>query len=149
MTESPPAVVSSAAGGVCDRCGGPVEKREKEQWMISITKYADKLLAGLKDVDQLPGVHHYSWYDLERKIKLYKNYWTRHWNSLHGRNADDTAENNMMFDVPWSEVTDVMIKDRAKELAEKTGGHIWHKKWTGFSTPHMTVNRPEPKVMKK
>lgn len=100
-------------------------------------------------VDQLPGVHHYSWYDLERKIKLYKNYWTRHWNSLHGRNADDTAENNMMFDVPWSEVTDDMIKDRAKELAEKTGGHIWHKKWTGFSTPHMTVNRPEPKVMKK
>jgi len=100
-------------------------------------------------VDQLPGVHHYSWYDLERKIKLYKNYWTRHWNSLHGRNADDTAENNMMFDVPWSEVTDDMIKDRAKELAEKTGGHIWHKKWTEFSTPHMTVNRPEPKVMKK
>ncbi len=43
-----------AAGGVCDRCGGPVEKREKEQWMISITKYADKLLAGLKDVHYIP-----------------------------------------------------------------------------------------------
>ncbi len=42
-----------AAGGVCDRCGGPVEKREKEQWMISITKYADKLLDGLKDVDYI------------------------------------------------------------------------------------------------
>ena len=43
-----------AAGGVCDRCGGPVEKREKEQWMIAITKYADRLLEGLKDVDYIP-----------------------------------------------------------------------------------------------
>lgn len=43
-----------AAGGVCDRCGGPVEKREKEQWMIAITKYADRLLEGLEDVDYIP-----------------------------------------------------------------------------------------------
>lgn len=45
-----------AAGGVCDRCGGPVEKREKEQWMLKITAYADKLLAGLKNVDFLPEI---------------------------------------------------------------------------------------------
>ncbi len=43
-----------AAGGVCDRCGGPVEKREKEQWMLRITKYADRLLEGLKEVDYIP-----------------------------------------------------------------------------------------------
>lgn len=43
-----------AAGGVCDRCGGPVEKREKEQWMIAITKYADKLLKGLEGLDYIP-----------------------------------------------------------------------------------------------
>jgi leucyl-tRNA synthetase len=43
-----------AAGGVCDRCGGPVEKREKEQWLIRITDYADKLLAGLDEVDYIP-----------------------------------------------------------------------------------------------
>ncbi len=43
-----------AAGGVCDRCGGPVEKREKEQWLIRITDYADKLLAGLEEVDYIP-----------------------------------------------------------------------------------------------
>jgi len=39
--------------GKCERCGGEVEKREKEQWMIAITKYADKLLEDLKDVDYL------------------------------------------------------------------------------------------------
>jgi leucyl-tRNA synthetase len=37
--------------GKCERCGTPVEKREKEQWMLGITKYADKLLEGLDAVD--------------------------------------------------------------------------------------------------
>ena len=39
--------------GSCERCGAPVEKREKEQWMLAITKYADKLLEGLKEVDYI------------------------------------------------------------------------------------------------
>ncbi|MEN9558786.1 MAG: hypothetical protein RL141_1155 [Candidatus Parcubacteria bacterium] len=42
-----------AVGGVCERCGNPVEKREKEQWMIRITKYADRLLTDLDTVDYL------------------------------------------------------------------------------------------------
>ncbi len=45
-----------AQGGVCERCGGPVEKREKEQWMIGITKYADRLISDLETVDYLPRV---------------------------------------------------------------------------------------------
>lgn len=40
-------------GGACERCGSPVEQREKEQWMVRITEYADKLLAGLDTVDYL------------------------------------------------------------------------------------------------
>jgi leucyl-tRNA synthetase len=39
--------------GCCERCGTPVEKRNKEQWMLAITKYADKLLAGLQNVDYI------------------------------------------------------------------------------------------------
>jgi leucyl-tRNA synthetase len=35
--------------GKCERCGTPVEKREKEQWMLAITKYADRLD---KDLDE-------------------------------------------------------------------------------------------------
>ncbi|MEK7132296.1 MAG: leucine--tRNA ligase [Patescibacteria group bacterium] len=44
------------AGGCCERCGTPVEKREKEQWMLAITKYADRLLEDLKTVDYLPKI---------------------------------------------------------------------------------------------
>ena len=40
-------------GGNCERCGTAVEKRNKEQWMLGITKYADKLLEGLKDVNYI------------------------------------------------------------------------------------------------
>ncbi|MBU0660894.1 class I tRNA ligase family protein [Patescibacteria group bacterium] len=39
--------------GACERCGGTVEKRDKEQWMLAITKYADKLLEGLDTVDYI------------------------------------------------------------------------------------------------
>ena len=42
-----------AQGGVCDRCGGPVEERLKKQWMIRISKYADRLIDDLADVDYL------------------------------------------------------------------------------------------------
>jgi len=37
--------------GKCDRCGNSTEKREKEQWMLAITKYADRLDKGLDLVD--------------------------------------------------------------------------------------------------
>lgn len=37
--------------GNCERCGTPVEKREKEQWLIKITKYADRLIQDLDNVD--------------------------------------------------------------------------------------------------
>lgn len=37
--------------GRCERCGTKVEKREKEQWLIRITKYADRLIEDLNFVD--------------------------------------------------------------------------------------------------
>lgn len=42
-----------AQGGVCERCGNPVEKREKAQWMIKITKYAERLIKDLDNVNYL------------------------------------------------------------------------------------------------
>ena len=42
--------------GKCERCGTQVEKREKEQWMLAITKYADRLDRDLDLVDFLPQI---------------------------------------------------------------------------------------------
>lgn len=37
--------------GKCERCHGPVEKKMKLQWNLALSKYADKLLAGLEDIN--------------------------------------------------------------------------------------------------
>lgn len=42
---------TSTAEMVCERCGTPVERREMSSWYFGITKYADKLLDGLKDIN--------------------------------------------------------------------------------------------------
>jgi len=47
--------------GACERCGGEVEKRDKEQWMIRITDYAERLLEGLDEVDYLPQIAKQQW----------------------------------------------------------------------------------------
>jgi hypothetical protein len=99
----------------------------------------------------LPSVIHYSWYDIERKIKTYKNYWSKHWQSLYDIVQDDTSENNMFFDKPWSDVTSSEIKDMALKLEEEMGGWIFHSK-VDFSkpTPYLTVGEDfHPPVIKK
>ena len=42
--------------GVCERCGAPVVRKVKSQWMLKITEYADKLLEGLDHVDYIERV---------------------------------------------------------------------------------------------
>ena len=37
--------------GRCERCGSEVTKKELNQWMLRITKYADRLLNGLEKLD--------------------------------------------------------------------------------------------------
>ena len=37
--------------GVCERCGSPVVQKEKSQWMLRITKYAQRLIDDLDDLD--------------------------------------------------------------------------------------------------
>ena len=40
-----------AAGGVCERCGSQVVQKEKSQWMLRMSDYAEDLLDGLKDTN--------------------------------------------------------------------------------------------------
>ncbi len=49
--------------GKCERCGTEAEKKEKDQWMLAITKYADRLYDDLETVDYL------------EKIKIQQRNW--------------------------------------------------------------------------
>ena len=42
--------------GVCERCGSEVIRKEKSQWMLKITAYAQRLLDDLEDVDYIERV---------------------------------------------------------------------------------------------
>ena len=43
-------------GGKCDICHSDVVQKSKDVWYLRITKYADRLLEGLKEVDYLPNI---------------------------------------------------------------------------------------------
>ncbi|MEG1505987.1 MAG: leucine--tRNA ligase [Bacilli bacterium] len=40
-----------SSGGVCERCGSPVTKKNKSQWILKMSDYSEKLLKGLDDTD--------------------------------------------------------------------------------------------------
>ena len=96
-------------------------------------------------IEQLPSVHHYSWYNISRKIKQYKLHWASFWKSQYRIDSEDTADNNVMFDKPWSEVTDDDIESLSARLANEMGGWIFHEK-IDFSkkVPHITINSTHP-----
>ena len=98
-------------------------------------------------VDQLPSVHHYSWYDIASKIRQYKLHWGAFWKSQYRIDSEDTAENNVMFDKPWTDVTDDEINELAQKLASELGGWIFHEK-VDFSknVPHIRITRDHPAV---
>ena len=45
--------IEEVVNGVCERCGSPVVQKEKSQWMLKITDYAQRLIDDLDDVDFL------------------------------------------------------------------------------------------------
>ena len=101
-----------------------------------------------KVVDQLPGVHHYSWFDLKRKVLSYKNFWSKHWSSLYNKTIEDIPENNKFFDKSWSLVSDQEIEDIVVRMKEEMGGWIFHDR-IDFKkpTPWMKIYKGHPIIM--
>lgn len=101
--------------------------KEYEKWYNDISSH-------------VPTIYHMSWFDLTRKIKLYKNYWTKFWLSQYNLPLEDTPENNMFFDKAWSEVEDSEIEELAARLGKDMGGWIFHKKidWNA-KTPWVSI----------
>lgn len=94
-------------------------------------------------VNALPASYHYSWLDIKRKLILYRDYWSAHWNDIQNRDASDLPQNNMFFDCKWSDVTDEMIDKKVEDL-KKTGGHIFHTKYQGAITPWIKCHKSQP-----
>ena len=86
-------------------------------------------------------IYHYSWRDIPRKIRTYRDYWTKHWNSLFNGNLKDTAETNMFFDKPWSEVSEKEIEDLGEKLSSEIGGWIFHNKVDFSKKPHWITTK--------
>ena len=100
-------------------------------------------------VEELPSVHHYSWFNIVRKIHTYKNYWSRHWSSLFNKDIQDTVENNMFFEKKWSEVSDEEIVNLAKRMNNELGGWIFHNR-IDFAkpTPWLNIKKSHPSIMR-
>ena len=85
-------------------------------------------------INHYPGVYHYSWWSLKRKVVSYRDYWRKHWPSIFNTDPNDTPENNVFFDKPWAEVSEEDINDVSLRLEEVMGGWICHRK-VNFNTP--------------
>lgn len=97
-------------------------------------------------VKTLPTVYHFSWWSIKGKIEKYRDFFGVFWKAMYN---DHSRNSNVFFNVPWSEVTEQMIEDKAKELRDNTGGWIFHTPWDGTKTNHVVLESDIPEVMKK
>lgn len=131
--------------GCCERCGTQVEKREKEQWMLAITKYADRLISDLDELDypervkaqQINWIGKSEGAEIDFSIKGYEEkirVFTTRPDTIYGATYMVLAPEHMLVErlqseiSNWSEVesyihiarnkTDI---DRSAEGKEKTG----------------------------
>ena len=122
---------------------------ELQQYVHDVPEALEKYEQWFNNViQQLPPVFHYSWFNIERKILTYKNYWSKHWQSLFNIAQVDTADNNMFFDKPWSDVSEKDVKEMALKLKNEMSGWIFHRK-VDFreQTKSIKCNTSQPTIM--
>ena len=114
--------------GVCERCGAPVVRKEKSQWMLRITKYADRL------IDDLDGL------DYIERVKLQQKNWI---GRSHGAEVtfrstlgDDILILHHLAGYPlWG----LLIWSSPRSMPS------WRSGWTGWRTPgRYRPTRPPP-----
>ena len=97
-------------------------------------------------LEELPGVFHYSWFNIERKIRNFRVFWNSSWKSLYNEDRDERA-NPFFPGLTWAEVTDDMIRAKALELESKTGGHVFHVPWDGSKNNFIKIKMNHPQVI--
>ncbi len=84
-------------------------------------KFEEYQKAAQKAFDELPYVKHYSWCDIEHKLNMLRGPWNELWCGLFDRDPLSKEASKEYFDVPWNEVTDEMIKEKAAQLLTQGG----------------------------
>lgn len=85
-------------------------------------------------------VWHLSWLDFKRKIRHYKEFWSKFHASMYNLEIEDIAENNVMFDKAWSEVSEDDIKSMADKLSQM-GPRSFHEKESSWLGAHQFINK--------
>jgi len=142
--------ISAATGNVIP-CAGylPPGFEQMKQASVKDEKLVPKVEKFLNETySQLPGVHHYSWFNIERKIRNFRTFWNASWKSLYNEDRDERA-NPFFPGLRWVEITDDMIKSKALELEQGTGGHVFHRPWDGVKTNSIKVEMGHPAIAKE
>ena len=110
------------------------------QQVAKINPAAAQHLSGWYDheLKTIPHVLHYSWINIERKIKQYKLFWTSFWKAMYNESRDP-KDNQFFPGKTWDEVSDLDIVWQAHLLETETGGWIFHQPWDGSTIGHMTL----------
>ncbi|MGB8816114.1 MAG: leucine--tRNA ligase [Minisyncoccia bacterium] len=142
--------------GNCERCGSVVEKREKEQWMLAITKYADRLEKDLDDVNYLEKIkiQQRNWIGKSNGAELWFNIvnseekifvFTTRPDTLYGVTYVVLAPENKLIDIlksqiqNWKEVEDYIKATKNKSEIERTSDN---KEKTGVELKGVIVKHP-------
>lgn len=96
--------------GVCERCGSAVVRKEKSQWMLGITQYADRLIDDLDDVDFI------------ERVKIQQRNWI---GRSEGTEVDFTASNGDKLTV-YTTRCDTLFGVTYMVLSPE---HAYLKKW--------------------
>jgi leucyl-tRNA synthetase len=124
-------------GANCERCGTLVEKKPMRQWVIEITKYADRLLEDLKDLDWAENVKESQrnwigrsegselWFNIKNSEEKITVFTTRP-DTLYGVTYVVLAPENKLVDSlksqikNWAEVEKYRDEVKAKTEIERT-----------------------------
>jgi hypothetical protein len=132
-------------------CAGylPPGFEQMKQASVKDEKLVPKVEKFLNETySQLPGVHHYSWFNIERKIRNFRTFWNASWKSLYNEDRDEKG-NPFFPGLTWAEITDEMIKQKALELEQGTGGHVFHRPWDGSKNNSYRVEMGHPDIVKE
>ena len=138
--------------GRCERCGTPVERRVKKQWMIKITAYADRLIEDLKKVDypEKVKIQQINWigksYGTEVKFKLQDNTYlpvfTTRVDTIFGVTALVLAPEHPLVNVLTTEENKEKVKKYIEKIKHKSEFERTklEKKRTGVFTGSYCIN---------